>query len=286
MEPGAPGAAHWPGAPSRAGPSGSRGSPADQRHYRRARVGNLETEEIPLRGRVRFANGRGQLREAGTQERPPDDEGDLCRSARPSETDRRPSPAQSRSRGVHGDTSGSRAAASRAASPRRTRARGASARLPTTGGSTDRNRTAIPRIAGRDCTEYPGRHDGGTAHRATPVEPGIARSKHGTEDTVDSAPAIDRRGSPDACHRWHPERVWVLGLGYFSQDIVGVYSPKYNMLALPRHNTLVPSSKALRSQIRHKVLRTSELAGYYLIIVPNRVRAPSYAWTRSQGSTR
>ena len=29
----------------------------------------------------------------GTQERPPDDEGDLCRSARPSETDRRPSPA-------------------------------------------------------------------------------------------------------------------------------------------------------------------------------------------------
>src|ERR1035438_135607 len=38
MEPGAPGAAHWPGAPSRAGPSGSRGSPADQRQYRRARV--------------------------------------------------------------------------------------------------------------------------------------------------------------------------------------------------------------------------------------------------------
>src|ERR1039457_6268370 len=108
MEPGAPGAAYWPGAPDGTGPSGSRGSPADQRQYRRARVGNPETEEIPLGGRVRFANGRGQLREAGTQERPPDDEGDLCRSARPSETDRRPSPAQSRSRGVHGDTSGSR----------------------------------------------------------------------------------------------------------------------------------------------------------------------------------
>src|ERR1035441_4101753 len=68
MEPGAPGAAHRPGAPDGTGPSGSRGSPADQRQYRRACVGNPETEKIPLRGCVRFANGRGQLREAGTLE--------------------------------------------------------------------------------------------------------------------------------------------------------------------------------------------------------------------------
>src|ERR1035441_6219828 len=194
MEPGAPGAAHWPGAPSRTGPSSSRGSPADQRQYRRTCVGNSETEEIPLRGRVRFPNGRGQLREAGTQERPPDNEGDLCQSARPSETCDRPGAAQSRSRGVRGDASGSDATASRAASPRRAGARGASARLGTNRGRADRNRIAIPRIVGRDCAEYPGRHDGGTVHRATPLEPGIARSKHRAEDAVDSAAAIDRRG--------------------------------------------------------------------------------------------
>src|ERR1035441_466306 len=214
MEPGAPGAAHWPGAPSRTGPSSSRGSPADQRQYRRTCVGNSETEEIPLRGRVRFPNGRGQLREAGTQERPPDNEGDLCQSARPSETCDRPGAAQSRSRGVRGDASGSDAAASRAASPRRAGARGASARLGTNRGGADRNRIAIPRIVGRDCAEYPARHDGGTVHRATPLEPGIARSKHRAEDAVDSAAAIDRRGPPDTRHRRRAECVWAFRLGY------------------------------------------------------------------------
>src|ERR1039457_5514912 len=206
MEPGAPGAAHWPGAPSRTGPSSSRGSPADQRQYRRTCVGNSETEEIPLRGRVRFPNGRGQLREAGTQERPPDDEGDLRQSARPSETNRRANPAQSRS--CKGRWGARAAAACRPPSPRRSRACVVSARLGEKRGRADRNRTAFSRIVGRDCAKYPGRYDGGTAHLATPVEPGIARSKHWTEDTVDSAPAVDRRGSPDTRHRWRPECVW------------------------------------------------------------------------------
>ncbi len=68
--------------------SGSCGAPAHPGEHRRTRVGDPPAQEVPVRGRLRFANRRSELRGARTKERPAGGEGNLRGSTWPAQTDR------------------------------------------------------------------------------------------------------------------------------------------------------------------------------------------------------